>query len=38
MGKFKSISTKILMSYLAVVFFTFLLTALAFYPLLVGVL
>jgi signal transduction histidine kinase len=38
MGKFKSISTKILMSYLAVVFFTFLVTALAFYPLLVGVL
>ncbi|MDD3364558.1 MAG: HAMP domain-containing sensor histidine kinase [Syntrophomonas sp.] len=38
MGKFKSISSKILISYLAVVFFTFLVTALAFYPLLVGVL
>src|SRR5665647_487995 len=38
MGKFKSISSKILISYLAVVVFTFLVTALAFYPMLVGVL
>lgn len=38
MLKLKSISTKILISYLSVVFFTFLLTALAFYPMLVGVL
>lgn len=38
MGKFKSISTKILISYLVVVGFTFLLTSLAFYPMLVGVL
>ncbi len=38
MVKWKSISTKILASYLAVVFFTFLVTALAFYPMLVGVL
>jgi len=38
MGKFKSISTKILTSYLIVVVFTFLVTALAFYPILVGVL
>lgn len=37
MLKFKSISTKILISYLSVVFFTFLLTALTFYPMLVGV-
>lgn len=36
--KWKSISTKILVSYQAVVFFTFLVTALAFYPMLVGVL
>ncbi|MEN6348850.1 MAG: HAMP domain-containing sensor histidine kinase [Syntrophomonas sp.] len=38
MGKLKSISSKIFISYLVVVFFTFLLTALAFYPILVGVL
>jgi len=38
MGKFKSISTKILISYLAAVVLTFLITALAFYPILVGVL
>lgn len=38
MGKFKSISTKILISYLIVVLFTFLITALTFYPILVGVL
>jgi hypothetical protein len=38
MGKFKSISSKILISYLGVVVFTFIITALAFYPILVGVL
>lgn len=38
MGKLKSISTRILISYLIVVVFTFLATALAFYPILVGVL
>ncbi|MEQ8201218.1 MAG: ATP-binding protein [Syntrophomonadaceae bacterium] len=38
MVKWRSISTKILTSYLAVVAFTFLMTALAFYPILVGVL
>lgn len=38
MGKLKSISSKILLSYLLVVVFTFLLTALAFYPILVGAL
>ena len=38
MVKLKSISTKILISYLTVVVFTFLVTALAFYPILVGVL
>lgn len=38
MFKFKSISSKILASYLFVVVFTFLITALAFYPILVGVL
>ncbi len=38
MVKWKSISTKILISYLSVVVFTFLVTALAFYPMLVGVL
>lgn len=38
MVKLKSISTKILIGYLSVVFFTFLVTALAFYPILVGVL
>ncbi|MDD3652844.1 MAG: HAMP domain-containing sensor histidine kinase [Desulfotomaculaceae bacterium] len=38
MAKWKSISTKILISYLSVVVFTFLVTALAFYPILVGVL
>ncbi len=38
MVKWKSISTKILFSYLSVVVFTFLVTALAFYPMLVGVL
>lgn len=38
MVKWKSISTKILISYLSVVVFTFLITALAFYPILVGVL
>lgn len=38
MVKWKSISTKILVSYLTVVFCTFLVTALAFYPMLVGVL
>lgn len=37
MVKWRSISTKILISYLAVVTFTFLVTALAFYPILVGV-
>jgi len=37
MVKWRSISTKILTSYLAVVAFTFLVTALAFYPILVGV-
>jgi len=36
--KWKSISTKMLISYLSVVVFTFLVTALAFYPILVGVL
>lgn len=34
----KSISTKIIIAYLVVVVFTFLVTALAFYPMLVGVL
>lgn len=38
MLKLKSISTKILISYLSVMFFTFLITALTFYPILVGVL
>ena len=38
MVKWRSISTKIVTSYLAVVAFTFLVTALAFYPILVGVL
>ncbi len=38
MVKWRSISTKIITSYLAVVAFTFLVTALAFYPILVGVL
>ncbi|MEN6391549.1 MAG: HAMP domain-containing sensor histidine kinase [Syntrophomonas sp.] len=38
MVKFKSISSKILISYLGIVIFTFLITALAFYPILVGVL
>lgn len=38
MGKLKSISSKILISFLTVVFFTFLITALVFYPVLVGVL
>jgi len=38
MVKWRSISTKIITSYLAVVVFTFLVTALAFYPILVGVL
>lgn len=37
MVKFKSISTKILISYLTVVVFTFLVTALTFYPILAGV-
>ncbi|MGI5921219.1 MAG: ATP-binding protein [Syntrophomonadaceae bacterium] len=38
MVKSKSISTKILISYLAVVVFTFLVTALTFYPVVIGVL
>ncbi|OPX90084.1 MAG: hypothetical protein A4E53_01299 [Pelotomaculum sp. PtaB.Bin104] len=38
MVKWKSISTKILISYMSVVVFTFMVTALAFYPILVGVL
>lgn len=38
MAKWKSISTKILISYLGVVVITFLATAMAFYPILVGVL
>ncbi|MDD3024317.1 MAG: ATP-binding protein [Syntrophomonadaceae bacterium] len=38
MDKLKSISTRILISYLIVVVFTFLITALAFYPMMVGVL
>lgn len=38
MLKFKSISSKILISYLGIVLFTFITTALAFYPILVGVL
>lgn len=38
MVKWKSISTKILISYLAVVGFTFLVTALTFYPIMAGVL
>jgi len=38
MVKFKSISSKILISYLGVVIFTFMITALAFYPILVGML
>lgn len=38
MDKWRSISTKIITSYLAVVAFTFMMTALAFYPILAGVL
>lgn len=38
MVRFKSISSKILISYLGIVIFTFIITALAFYPILVGVL
>lgn len=38
MGKLKSISSKVLISYLFVVVFTFAVTALAFFPMLVGVL
>ncbi|MEN6349822.1 MAG: HAMP domain-containing sensor histidine kinase [Syntrophomonas sp.] len=38
MVKFKSISSKILISYLGIVIFTFMITALAFYPILIGVL
>ncbi|HAG11785.1 MAG TPA: hypothetical protein DCK76_10520 [Desulfotomaculum sp.] len=38
MGKLQSISTKIIISYLAVVISTLLVTALVFYPLLIGIL
>lgn len=38
MGKFRSISSRILISYLSVVLFTFIITALAFYPMVIGVL
>lgn len=38
MGRLKSISSRVFISYLAVVFITFIMTTLAFYPILLGVL